>query len=610
MRQRGAFFLNDIYENGFQKYFESQNTECSNNDEFVYMSGPKEHHLSSVRHNLLKWYPFDSNASLLEIGAEFGAMTGLFCSRVRKVTALESNYNHARIIAERHASYKNLNVITGNINALNTEHKYDYITLIGELELFNKYCGGEKSHDLLLSKIQRILKASGVLILAVNNIIGLDYLYDEEETNLSTKSEPSRYNHLNFLPISFSKKYLGKLLNDSGFSFLEWYYPFPDFKLPQKIFSDYFIPKNSDNVWIFNQNGTQDLRLNDFLSKRQLSKEIFKAGLFSEFANSFLIIAGKKPSTAKSRCLAFIGANTRRFNKFRINASIYEENGKRFIVKNADNDNALPFLEEIDQRDKLVKIFFDGHAKVIEGSFNENKIYYPFLSFPTLESLIRDEIEEGDINFGVKFIKEYIRFVSRLSSKEIIPKKFFKKFDIPTKQITKPVTCLLRAPIDFIPSNILVDRQSWHIIDNEWTYDFPMPVGFLIYRAIYSLIINLQVSIKSKISNGQPAVLFSGYGKNRTYIPYSWLNLMSTIEIPINRLHLWEYYFKRKVLIEYNLGRLRLKRKHKAVRNVTPLLSRIITSLIQRTDSFINKHNNFKEIIKLKLKSILKLLGH
>jgi len=574
------------------------------------MSGLQEYHLSLVRHNLLKWFPFDSNATLLEIGAECGAMTGLFCNRVKKVTALESNYKHARIIAKRHSAYKNLNIIVGDLNTLNTERRYDYITLIGEIELFNTYCGGEKSYDLLFSTLQRILKASGFLILAVNNIIGLDYLYHEEETNLSTKSEPSRYNHLNFLPGSFSKKNLGKLLNNSGFSFLEWYYPFPDFKLPQKIFSDYFIPKNSDNIWIFNQNSIQNLRLNGFLSKKQLFKEIVKAGLFSEFANSFLIVAGKNPSTVKSWCLAFTGANIQRFDEFKINTSIYEENGKRFIVKNADNDNALPFLEKIAQRDKLVKSFFEGHAKVIEGSFNEYKIYYPFLSFPTLESLIRDEIEEGDINFGVKFIKKYIRFVSRLPSKEIIPKEFLKNFGIPTKQITKPVTCLLRAPIDCIPSNILVDRQSWYIIDNEWTYDFPMPVGFLIYRAIYSLIINLQEDIKFKISNDQPAVLFCGYGKNRTYIPYSWLNLMRTIEIPIDRLHLWEYYFKRQVLIEYNLGRLRLKRKPKAIRNVTPLLSRIITSLIQRTDSFTNKHSNFEEIIKLKLKSILKLLRH
>ena len=34
------------------------------------------YHLSAIRENILEWYPFDPGASLLEIGAECGALTG------------------------------------------------------------------------------------------------------------------------------------------------------------------------------------------------------------------------------------------------------------------------------------------------------------------------------------------------------------------------------------------------------------------------------------------------------------------------------------------------------------------------------------------------------
>lgn len=37
------------------------------------------HHLSSNRKSLIDWYPFDENASLLEIGAESGILTSVFC---------------------------------------------------------------------------------------------------------------------------------------------------------------------------------------------------------------------------------------------------------------------------------------------------------------------------------------------------------------------------------------------------------------------------------------------------------------------------------------------------------------------------------------------------
>ena len=43
---------------------------------------PILYHLSDVRENVLEWYGFDPQASLLEIGAGCGAVTGLFCRRV------------------------------------------------------------------------------------------------------------------------------------------------------------------------------------------------------------------------------------------------------------------------------------------------------------------------------------------------------------------------------------------------------------------------------------------------------------------------------------------------------------------------------------------------
>lgn len=50
---------------------------------------PILYHLSPKRRNLLEWYPFRSEAALLEIGAGCGALTGLFCEKDSHVTAIE-----------------------------------------------------------------------------------------------------------------------------------------------------------------------------------------------------------------------------------------------------------------------------------------------------------------------------------------------------------------------------------------------------------------------------------------------------------------------------------------------------------------------------------------
>ena len=39
--------------------------------------------LSDIRENLLEWYDFDENASLLQVGSDYGALTGLYSRRVR-----------------------------------------------------------------------------------------------------------------------------------------------------------------------------------------------------------------------------------------------------------------------------------------------------------------------------------------------------------------------------------------------------------------------------------------------------------------------------------------------------------------------------------------------
>ena len=44
--------------------------------------------LSSQRELLLEWYDFEPEAEVLQVGADYGALTGLFRSSVRAVTVL------------------------------------------------------------------------------------------------------------------------------------------------------------------------------------------------------------------------------------------------------------------------------------------------------------------------------------------------------------------------------------------------------------------------------------------------------------------------------------------------------------------------------------------
>ena len=50
---------------------------------------PVLYHLSRVRENILNWYPFQEDATCLEIGSGCGAISGLLCERMKKVVSVE-----------------------------------------------------------------------------------------------------------------------------------------------------------------------------------------------------------------------------------------------------------------------------------------------------------------------------------------------------------------------------------------------------------------------------------------------------------------------------------------------------------------------------------------
>ena len=58
---------------------------------------PVLYHLSRVRENILNWYPFQEDATCLEIGSGCGAISGLLCERMKKVVSVELSKQRADI---------------------------------------------------------------------------------------------------------------------------------------------------------------------------------------------------------------------------------------------------------------------------------------------------------------------------------------------------------------------------------------------------------------------------------------------------------------------------------------------------------------------------------
>lgn len=251
---------------------------------------PILYHFSPNRLNLLEWYDFNPEARLLEIGAGCGALTGLFCEKTKQVDAIELSKRRSEIIAYRHRACSNLTVYAANIMDVQINGQYDYITLIGVLEYAKKYYQSDKSDIELLTKARELLTDQGQIIVAIENKFGLKYWSGAAEDHTGLYFEGLENYHRSSGVCTYSKLELTELLFNAGFENMEFYYPYPDYKLPKVIYSDQYLPSigqirgitsnfNQDRYVLFNETIVLD--------------NIIENKLFDIFSNSYLVIAQK-----------------------------------------------------------------------------------------------------------------------------------------------------------------------------------------------------------------------------------------------------------------------------------------------------------------------------
>lgn len=95
---------------------------------------------------------FKKDASVLEIGAGCGAISGVLCRNAKHVTSVDLSKRRSLINANRNKEYDNLTIMVGNFNDVVLKEKYDYITLIGVLEYAGYYTDDEHPFEAFLKK--------------------------------------------------------------------------------------------------------------------------------------------------------------------------------------------------------------------------------------------------------------------------------------------------------------------------------------------------------------------------------------------------------------------------------------------------------------------------
>lgn len=443
---------------------------CDDNDYYTFCQ------LSELRKGILSWYPFKNAAKVLEVGAGFGAITGFLCEKCEEVIVTERSYFRCNAIAKRHSQYDNLQIYAGDILDMDFEAKFDYIILIGILERIG---GGSKEitrYSKYLDSLQRFLKPDGIILFAVENRLGLKYFCGDVEPHTKRPFDGLSNYKRGTSGRSFSHKEVEDIIKNTVFKQYRFYYPLPDYKLPQLIYTDEYLPQNNLKERLIPYYPFNKTLLTNEV---ELYGDIIENGVFPFFANSFLVECSKEKVSEK---VLYAAISTDRGKERSFATTIYKDCRGRLKV----NKKSL-YKEGRENQKKLYNNILDlekhGIPVVQHTWFGENGLEMPCIDYMTLSNYIKKIISK-DINEFLNIIKKLYEYILA-SSNVVNPSKNEMPIlsDVDDNVDIGPI--LEKAYIELIPLNCFYDSKTREFLffDQEFMRT-NYPAKYILFRAI------------------------------------------------------------------------------------------------------------------------------
>ena len=108
-----------------------------------------------------------------------------------------------------------------------------------------------------------------------------------------------------------------------------------------------------------------------------------------------------------------------------------------------------------------------------------------YLTGESLEEHLDALLDRKKTEEAEKLLKQYIEKVQTLPGQEsFCMTEDFKKVFGDTQGL-ETMAAVSNANIDMVCQNVMMEADRWTMIDYEWTFFFPVPVAFLVYRVLH-----------------------------------------------------------------------------------------------------------------------------
>ena len=481
MKVNLEFYKEDIFYNKLDtedliidKYFNNYNQDDIN--ELLNNTQEVDNLLafSSIRNNIINWYPFKEQASILEIGAGLGQITGELCKKAKRVVSVEFSQARGQAIAKRYENKENLEVIIGNLKDISFNEKFDYITLIGVLEYAPEIYKTEKPFLDLLNYVKSLLSENGKILVATDNKFAMrNWAVTEiNEKNLGYNAVCSNKS-LDKSQI-LSKNKIEALFRETGLNNTKFYYPLPDYKFTNVIFTDDFLPDKTNlhrNMSLFYDDEIINFHEND--GYLQLIKE--EKNLFKMYANSFFIEVGK--DNIEENNIKYVSYWNNRNDEYKLKTIIQGDKVYKYPVNNLAKKHLNQIKHNIDiMRNCQIKTLDSYDEEKIISNYQEN--------YKSYNELIIESFMQNGIEGVIQSINAFrIKILEKLEKTDI-ENNVFDKYQIHyEKDLLQGLNFVKHGMWDLNFQNCLLINDELFMYDQEWLEE-NMPIEFILYRAI------------------------------------------------------------------------------------------------------------------------------
>ena len=270
-------------------------------------------------------------------------------------------------------------------------------------------------------------------------------------------------------------------------AFAKWYFPYPAVEFPSAVFSEDRLPQKGECDETYYHFGQARM---EALNEPKTVDSLVESGMFEMLAFAYMVVLSKD-----EQVLAGLPSYTRFSNERRTSCQIRTDLYADHVEKTALHVDAAEHICRMEEWENrlgclLAPIRIMGREcqvnRLLSVRKDKMQASFAFADGESMEAVLDDMVSHGNACEAADALLEVCAQLRMLAGETpfVQTAAFETVFGSLQEHVAQSCHSLPVSDIDLVPQNILLAQQAV-VIDYEWTFDFPVPVEYIIFRFIY-----------------------------------------------------------------------------------------------------------------------------